>query len=106
MSKLGDKFNLKRNECKNIKAYIFGKNKNFFINNFKNKLSYKSFKNLEIALKQTLADIKSNQYFNSTVLFSPSAASFDSFKNFEERGDYFNFLLKKYKVKQLFNATK
>ena len=29
------------------------------------------------------------------ILFSPSAASFDSFKNFEERGMYFNYLIKK-----------
>ena len=30
-----------------------------------------------------------------TLLFSPCAASFDSFKNFEERGIYFNKLIKK-----------
>ena len=29
-----------------------------------------------------------------TILFSPAAASFDQFKNFEERGRYFNQLLK------------
>ena len=31
-----------------------------------------------------------------TILFSPAAASFDQFENFEERGKYFNQLLKKY----------
>ncbi len=107
VGKLGDKFTLNKNECKNIKVYIFGKNKNFFINQFKNKLIYKCFNNLESAVKQILIDIKKN-YINlhKTVLFSPSAASFDSFKNFEERGDYFNFLLKKYRVKQNINAFK
>ena len=30
-----------------------------------------------------------------TLIFSPSAASFDQFKNFEERGEYFNKLVKK-----------
>ena len=29
-------------------------------------------------------------------LFSPSAASFDNFKNFEKRGEYFNKLIKRY----------
>ena len=29
-------------------------------------------------------------------LFSPSAASFNDFKTFEERGKYFNRLVKKY----------
>ena len=32
-----------------------------------------------------------------TILFSPSAASFDNFNNFEDRGKYFNQLIKKYK---------
>ena len=31
-----------------------------------------------------------------TVLFSPSAASFDQYKNFEDRGKQFNTLTKKY----------
>ena len=30
------------------------------------------------------------------ILFSPSAASFDQFQNFEERGKYFNNIIKKY----------
>ena len=30
------------------------------------------------------------------ILFSPSAASFDQFKNFEDRGQYFNKNYKKY----------
>ncbi len=30
------------------------------------------------------------------IFFSPAGASFDSFKNFEERGYFFNQLIKKY----------
>ena len=30
------------------------------------------------------------------ILFSPAGASFDSFKNFEDRGCYFNKLIKTY----------
>ena len=103
--KLGDKFTLKKNECKNINAYIFGKNKSFFVKQFKNKLSFYCFKDLKEAIKKVLDDVKNsnNSNLHKTILFSPSAASFDSFNNFEERGEYFNFLLKKYKVKKIIN---
>ena len=99
MSKLGDKFNLKKKECNNIKAYIYGKKNNFFVKQFKNKLSYLSFKDLKSALKQVLLDVNSDT-LHKTILFSPAAASFDSFRNFEERGQYFNYLLRKYKFKK------
>ena len=99
MSKLGDKFNLKKKECNNIKAYIYGKKNDFFVKQLKNKLSYSSFKDLKNALKQVLLDAHSGT-LHKTILFSPAAASFDSFKNFEERGQYFNYLLKKYKFKK------
>jgi len=103
--KLGDKFTLKKSECKNINAYIFGKNKSFFVKQFKNKLSFYCFKDLKEAIKKILYDVKNsnNSNLHKTILFSPSAASFDSFNNFEERGEYFNFLLKKYKVKKIIN---
>ena len=105
---MGDKFNLKRNQCKNISAYIFGKNKSFFFKQFKNKLSYYYFNNLSSAIRQVLQDVRNENKNNlhKTILFSPSAASFDSFKNFEERGDYFNFLIKKYKIEKTFNVLK
>ena len=45
-----------------------------------------------------------NKYKNSHILFSPSAASFDKFKNFEDRGHYFNFLIKKTKFIKKINV--
>ena len=58
----------------------------------------------EIHLRVALSKIKNKNNLHKTILFSPSAASFDSFKNFEERGDYFNFLLKKLKIEKTINA--
>ena len=69
--------------------------KNFLIKQFKKKVKRENFKSLSEALKKFLL-IKFQKSLNQTILFSPCAASFDSFKNFEERGLYFNNLVKKY----------
>ena len=94
--KKGDKFNLPKRYLKNIKAFIYGKNKGFFNKELNDKIEYKNFKNIKDALKKIFIDIKKNKFKKQTILFSPSAASFDSFKNFEERGHYFNKLIKNY----------
>ena len=52
--------------------------------------------NLKDAFKKILIIIKKQKSIKKTILFSPSAASFDSFDNFEDRGQYFNKLVKKY----------
>ena len=97
LAKKGDKFLLSKNDCNNSKAYIFGKNKNFFINELKDVMKYESFVNLKLLIKKIFIDMKSNiNQKHLTILFSPSAASFDGFKNFEERGKYFNNLIKKF----------
>ena len=94
--KKGDKLNLPKKYFKKIKAFVFGKDKKFFNNELKGKVVYENFTNLEFALKKIIKLIKKDRYPERTILFSPSAASFDSFKNFEERGLYFNKLSKKY----------
>ena len=80
--KKGDKFNLPREYLKNIKAFIYGKNKHFFNKELKDKKEYKNFKNIKDALNKIFIEIKKNKFKKQTILFSPSAASFDSFKNF------------------------
>ena len=95
--KQGDKFLLSKKDCKNFKGYIFGKNIDFFMKKFKKIITYESFENLESAIKKIYEDIKDSKNIgHHTILFSPAAASFDSFKNFEERGTYFNNLIKKF----------
>ena len=97
LPKKGDKFLLKKNDCKKIKLYIFGKNQKFFINELKNKMVIKTFLNLKSLIAKVFLDIKNeNNFIKKTILFSPASASFDTFKNFEERGRYFNKLIKNY----------
>ena len=96
-AKKGDKLLLSKKNCKNIKAYVFGTNKDFFINKVKKLMKYESFLNLKSLIKELSMEIKADkQTVHKTILFSPSAASFDNFKNFEKRGEYFNQLIKKY----------
>ncbi len=94
--KKGDRFNLSKKYFKNIKAFIYGKNKNFFINELKGKIEYNNFYKLNDAVKKVFSLIKKQKSINKTIIFSPCAASFDSFKNFEDRGFYFNKLVKRY----------
>ena len=96
-AKKGDKLLLSKKNCKNIKAYVFGTNKNFFTSKLKKLMKYETFFDLKILVKKIFLDIKLDKNkTNKTILFSPSAASFDNFKNFEKRGEYFNQLIKKY----------
>ena len=94
--KKGDKFDLKKKYFKNIRAFIYGKNKKFFNKKLNNKIEYQNSTFLKDAFKKALMIAKKEKSSKHTILFSPSAASFDSFKNFEDRGFYFNQLVKKY----------
>ncbi len=94
--KKGDKFKLPKKYSSNIRAFIYGKRKKFFITNLKGKVRFENFSNIKNALKKVIQIIKKNKFIKQTILFSPSAASFDSFKNFEDRGNYFDNLIKKY----------
>ncbi len=94
-NKKGDKFDLPKKYFNNIEAFIYGKNKKFFNKKLKGKIKFQNFKDLNAASKKIFQTIKKEKLINRTLLFSPCAASFDTFKNFEERGSYFNSLIKK-----------
>ena len=72
--------------------YLFGSSQKRFYNqlketNFKRKIYlFNSLKKLMKYLFLKISKIKKNKV---TILFSPAAASFDEFKNFEERGTIF-----------------
>ena len=96
MAKKGDKFFLSKNDCKSFKAYIFGKDRNIFNKKLKNFMKCQNFSDLKFLIKKVFLDIrKEKNNKDRIILFSPAAASFDNFKNFEDRGKYFNNLIKK-----------
>ena len=94
--KKGDKLKLSKKECKNFKAYLFGKYHKQFKKIIGNKIKLKKFKNLKETLNEIFSEIKKQKIKKNTIFFSPAGASFDSFKNFEDRGNYFNQLIKKF----------
>ena len=68
----------------------------FFSKILSNKIKYKISKNLKHSLLQVFDDLRKKKEQKNVILFSPSAASFDQFKNFEDRGKYFNKIIKKH----------
>ena len=97
LAKKGDKLLWNKKNNKNIRAYIFGKDKVFFIDKLKKLMRYESFLNLKTLIQKIFLDIKiDNKLTHKTILFSPAAASFDNFNNFEERGKFFNKLIMKH----------
>mgnify|MGYP001275149641 FL=1 len=97
LAKKGDVLSLEKKNNQIIRAYIFGKDKIFFINKLKKIMRYESFLNLKILIKKIFLDINTEKkLLHKIILFSPAAASFDDFKNFEARGKYFNKIINKY----------
>ena len=95
--KKGDKFNLKNKYLKNLYGFIYGKDKKKFYKILKSKINIKLNNNLSDTIILISKRIK-NENKKITILFSPAAASFDQFKNFEDRGKHFNKLIKKYLI--------
>jgi UDP-N-acetylmuramoylalanine--D-glutamate ligase len=88
-----DGFNQFKKFKKNInKIYIYGKSRSL-INNQINLLKISIiFKNLSQVINCVWKDVSMCDE-KSTIIFAPACASFDQFKNFEERGSYFNQLI-------------
>jgi UDP-N-acetylmuramoylalanine--D-glutamate ligase len=51
---------------------------------------------MQETLKVVFSEIRIQKSEKDIIFFSPAGASFDSFKNFEDRGNHFNRLIKKY----------
>ena len=101
--KLNDRFNLKNLKKNIIHAYIIGKNINYFKKQLNNKINFTISKELKLAVLNILKELrdKNTNSEKKIVLFSPASASFDQFKNFEERGKSFKKIIKTYARKYI-----
>ena len=101
--KYKDTFKFKNIYQKIQRAYVIGKNVSYFKKQINGKIPYTISTNMDRALKNIFKDIRGNVYPNCTILLSPAAASFDQFKNFEDRGAVFKKLVKK-RMKKIVNV--
>ena len=106
LAKKGDKLFLEKKYFKNINALIYGNDKKLFENKLRGKIRFKTFKNLKDILNQILKDKKKIFRNKLYIIFSPAAASFDQFTDFESRGKYFNLILKKTEFIRRLNVKK
>ena len=101
LPKKGDKIRIEKFKKNIIKCYLIGKDVNFFKNQIENKVNFSITKTLKNSIIQICKDIKFQKKTDKTIILSPAAASFDQFKNFENRGDEFKRLCNKYARKFL-----
>jgi len=80
------------------RAFFIGSAANNFAKTVDGKIEYKKCGTLEEAFKSAVE--YAHQDSNSVILLSPAAASFDQFKNFEERGNFFCELVKNLRKKK------
>ncbi len=94
LPKIGDKINIRLIKNRVLHAFIFGNNTKFFSNILQGKINFTIRKNLEDIVKLISKKILYKKKI--TILFSPASASFDQFRDFEERGDAFKRYVKNY----------
>jgi len=74
---------------KNVKkAYLFGKDRLLFATYLENKVEYTMCMNMNEAFEYAVKDAQMIKE-NANILLAPACASYDQFKNFEDRGNQF-----------------
>ena len=94
--KKNDKIILKGLKKNILRSYIIGKNTNFFKKQIKGQIKFYETGTIKKSILRILKDIRNLKKQNTTVLLSPSSASYDQYLNFEKRGEEFKKLSKLY----------
>ena len=98
LPKIGDRFQLEEIKKNIIKAYIIGKHMKNFKKYLKGSVNLQLCTTLKNAIIAIFKDTRNIRDKKITILLSPASASYDQFKNFEERGNSFkNLIIKKFK---------
>ena len=101
LPKKNDKISLTNLKKNILKIYIIGKNTNFFKKQINTKIKHKVTRDIKNSLIEILKNTRLYGNKNISILFSPAAASFDQYLNFEKRGDQFKKLSRIYARKYI-----
>ena len=104
LKKEGDKFYLNHIKKNIKKAFIIGKDRVFFKKQLNKKINFIEAKTLERSVKNIFEEIQTvnlrkKNKDKTFVILSPASASYDQFRNFEDRGNKFKKLVKNYAKK-------
>ena len=93
--KVGGLSGVEKNLSNILKSFTFGESGEEFKKFMEKYDIYSTYnKNLEVTIHEAIQDaLQEKEQIN--IIFSPCASSFDQFKNFEERGDFFKKIVKK-----------
>ena len=101
LPKKNDKIVLKNLRANIVKAYIIGKNIDFFKNQIQNKTPFFIARDLRNSINRIMQDIKIYKKRSNVILLSPASASYDQYSNFEKRGEEFKKWCKFYARKHI-----
>ncbi len=77
------------------KAYLIGESTEAFARVLNGKLAHDKSRTLDVAVQAAFEDARASGVENPVVLFSPACASFDQFRDFEQRGEAFRQIASK-----------
>ena len=87
------------------KAYLIGDAAKAFAASLDRHVPLRKCDNLKVAVEKAYADARASRLEDAVILLSPACASFDQFRNFEERGEAFRIIVEGLKDKKVTKET-